>query len=144
MLKPFGAANTSTLQTPKHLFTTNGSYDVKLVASDGSNTDSITRTVIIIDCSMVLFIPNAFTPNGDNVNDEFMARGENISDFLLIIYDRWGEKVFESTNFDEGWDGTFKGKPLSSAVFAYYLKATFLDLSGEREIEQTGNITLLR
>src|SRR5437016_1900588 len=51
------------------------------------------------------FVPNAFTPNSDGINDTFRVKGENLQDFKMLVYDRWGEVIFESTNPNEGWDG---------------------------------------
>ena len=59
----------------------------------------------------------------------------------FIVYDRWGEKVFKTQSLNQGWNGTFRGKPMNSAVFVYYLKATFTDGT---KTEQKGDITLVR
>lgn len=90
-------------------------------------------------CFSSVFIPNIFTPNDDNKNDEFYVMGKNIEVNQLIIYDRWGEKVFES-NDGSAWDGTFRDQPLNSAVFYYYAEITTVDGT---EI-QKGNVTLIR
>ncbi len=88
-----------------------------------------------------IFIPNAFTPNADNANDNLYVRGNNIEEFVLRIYDRWGELVFETTDQSVGWDGTFKGKDCDPAVFDYYFEATCID---EEKFFKKGNITLIR
>lgn len=90
-----------------------------------------------------LTTPNAFSPNNDGHSDLFILQGwENcITSFYFVIFDRWGEKVFETENIDEGWDGSFKGKPLDPAVFVYYIKAK--DLKGEKVLKK-GNISLIR
>ncbi len=96
---------------------------------------------------MVIDIPNVVSPNGDGINDTFYPLGKGISEVrLLRIFDRWGEKVFERKNFQPnepalGWDGTFKGKPAVSDVFAYY--AVFVMSDGSEEIVK-GDLTLLR
>lgn len=88
-----------------------------------------------------IYVPNAFTPNGDNRNDEFKVYGDPIDELELIIYDRWGEKVFESSQKDDGWDGTFRGKPLAPDVYAFYVRVRCFD--GEEFITK-GNVTLIR
>ncbi|WP_258540451.1 DUF7948 domain-containing protein [Parvicella tangerina] len=88
-----------------------------------------------------IFIPNAFTPNADNTNDNLYVRGNNIDEFVLRIYDRWGELVFETTDQSVGWDGTFKGKECDPAVYDYYLEATCID---QEQFFKKGNITLIR
>jgi len=88
-----------------------------------------------------LFIPNAFSPNGDGNNDVLKVYGGGISQMKLAIYNRWGEKVFETSTQKEGWDGTHRGKKLNSGVFAYKLNVTKVDNS---MITKNGNITLMR
>lgn len=88
-----------------------------------------------------VFIPNAFTPNSDNTNDKLYVRGNNIDEFVLRIYDRWGELVFETTDQSVGWDGTFKGKECDPAVYDYYFEATCID---QEQFFKKGNITLIR
>ncbi len=88
-----------------------------------------------------IFVPNAFSPNGDNENDVLYVRGQLIEGLLFRVFDRWGEMVFESTDRTIGWDGTFRGKQLDPDVYDYYLKAICVD--GEESIVK-GNITLMR
>ncbi len=103
--------------------------------------DSVLIKVINCD-SLSIFIPNAFSPNGDGQNDLFYIRGANcVIQMRLSIYNRWGELMFETTDQAVGWDGNYKGKPMNTGVFAYYLTAT---LSNEQKVSRRGNITLLR
>ena len=100
-----------------------------------------------------LGLPNAFTPNNDGVNDKFCLDGwgDCIAKFEILIFDRWGEKVYESADPDFCWDGIYKGKALDPAVFVYYIKATYkvagdLPTSAESsfDVNKTGNISLVR
>ena len=89
-----------------------------------------------------LFIPTGFSPNFDQKNDELCVYGTScLKSFTLIIYDRWGKKIVESTDPQFCWDGTFKGKPLNTAVFAYSFTA--ISDKGEK-ITRAGNISLIR
>ncbi|MES2835878.1 MAG: PKD domain-containing protein [Bacteroidota bacterium] len=90
-----------------------------------------------------IFVPNTFTPNQDNVNELFRVRGKHIDveSFYFAVYNRWGELIFETTDFTNGWDGVYKGKALDPDVFAYYVKLKCID--GE-EFFKKGNITLIR
>ncbi len=88
-----------------------------------------------------IYVPNAFTPNGDGINDEFLAFGYNITDFTMEIFDRWGEKLFSSGELTKGWNGTFKGQPSEYAVYIY--KITYKGLDGKR-VNKTGHVTLNR
>jgi gliding motility-associated-like protein len=88
-----------------------------------------------------IYIPNAFSPNGDNENDVLYVRGELIASMIFRIFDRWGEMVFESRERNLGWDGTFRGRKLDPDVYDYYLEAECID--GENSIIK-GNVTLLK
>ena len=61
----------------------------------------------------VVFIPNAFTPDGDGYNDILRVEGTNITEMVFMIFDRWGQKVFETNDQSIGWDGSFKGKQVN-------------------------------
>lgn len=88
-----------------------------------------------------VFVPNAFSPNGDLKNDVLYVHANNLSKINFVIYNRWGEKVFESFDVYSGWDGTYQGRELSPDVFAYYLEA---DCLGGEKIFKKGNISLLK
>ncbi len=100
--------------------------------------------VLVIDfvCGPpTIYIPNAFTPNKDHRNEKMYVRANNISELYFVIYDRWGEKIFETKQLDNGWDGTFEGRDLDPDVYVYYLEAT---CKGGEEYFEEGNITLIR
>jgi gliding motility-associated-like protein len=70
-----------------------------------------------------LYVPTAFSPNGDGLNDTFGAVGEGIEDYKLIVYNRWGEVVFASNNINQKWDGDYQGSPVSFGAYSYQLFA---------------------
>jgi len=116
---------------------------VTITSAEGC-TDSACVTVIVdLKCGFEgeLFVANGFSPNGDGQNDLLYVRGLGITELYWAIYDRWGEKVFETTNIKQGWDGTFKGKNLDPAVFVYYLEATCI--TGDI-VKQKGNVAIIR
>lgn len=88
-------------------------------------------------------VPTAFSPNGDGVNDAYCVQGweQCASSFYMSIFDRWGEKIYETTDPNFCWDGTYKGKVLDPAVFIYYLKAEGLNIG---KVAKKGNITLIK
>lgn len=88
-----------------------------------------------------IFIPNAFTPNGDGLNDELKVYGYIIREMHLMIFNQWGEKVFETNTQGRGWDGTFKGKPAPSGVYIYVCRVKLIDGS---TVDKKGSINLLR
>ncbi len=103
-------------------------------------TASDSARIIVIN-NAKFFIPNSFTPNGDGNNDIFLIYGEDIKTVKLRVFNRWGEKVFESDSQFNGWDGTYKGMPQSPAVFTYDAQIIYLD---DTKTEQHGSITLIR
>lgn len=117
----------------------------KVVAIDTygcQNSDTVRISVGEWICDdPFIFIPTAFTPNNDGNNDVIQVKSGVLSSLEFAIFDRWGEKVFETDNTQDTWDGLYHGKPLEPQVFVYYLKAVCLN--GE-EIERKGNITLIR
>lgn len=123
-----------------------GVYSVKITDANGcSATDSIT---ISSNCNKDLWLPNAFTPNGDGLNDVFYLRGNprNTTVEKFVIYNRWGNKVFEASNIQpddktKGWDGTYKNEPAQFEVYGYYVVARFSN--GEKKTLK-GNVTLLK
>lgn len=88
-----------------------------------------------------MFIPSAFSPNGDGVNDILYVRGRCLKNFTLQIFNRWGELVFETSDKNIGWDGTQNGQALNTSVFVYKLEGTTYD---NKHYIQKGHITLLR
>ncbi len=88
-----------------------------------------------------LYVPNAFTPNGDGVNDDFVVSGNSIENYELLIYDRFGELVFKSVNLSDTWTGEYQGQSLDPGVFMYVVQVTYLD--GEEAFSK-GSITLIK
>ena len=88
-----------------------------------------------------IFIPSAFTPNGDGNNDLFRVRGNNLAEIELEVYNRWGQMVFKTNEINQGWDGTFQGKKADPGVFVYHLTVICLD---RQEFYTQGNVTLIR
>ena len=88
-----------------------------------------------------VFIPNMFSPNGDSVNDKFFVYGFGIRDFDLKVFNRWGEKVYESTEQTQGWDGVFKNENQVPDAYVYYLQIVYLN---NKRFSKTGSVTLVR
>lgn len=114
---------------PKGKISVTTIFTLKGTTQYGCSDSDDVQIVIFCDQSQ-LFIPNTFTPNGDGQNDYFYPQGKGVGKIkMFIIYNRWGQKVFERSNFDanvreQGWDGTFQGKPLNPDSFVYTLEAT--------------------
>lgn len=119
------------------------SYFLTVTDEDGCiGVDTITIFVRPFECEMpYIYIPNAFTPNNDGKNDMLYVRANGIAEFYFAVYNRVGQRVFETSDLSVGWDGTFKGFPLAPDVFGYMLQVKCL--TGE-DFFRKGNITLLR
>lgn len=139
---PTTGLSTPNLQSTNALI--NNSIIYTLTVSDGncSSSDTVEIKVFQVICDdPFVFIPNAFTPNGDNNNDVLYVRGIYIEKMIFRVFDRWGEMVFESENPANGWDGTFRGKKLDPDVYDYYLDVTCI--GGLKSITK-GNVTLMK
>ena len=114
-------------------------YTVTVTDSNGCVN---TKTVFVnIETEGCIYIPNIFSPNKDAQNDEFCLYGSCLKSGTFTIYNRWGDKVFETTDMKQCWDGTFKGEPVSSDVFVYKLNGVLV--TGE-VVEESGNIEVVR
>ena len=119
-------------------------YIVKVTDDNGCmDIDTVQITVIEVLCEPpFVFIPNAFSPNGDNLNDVWMVRGLPIDEGYIVVYNRWGEKMWETNDvLNEFWDGTYRGEELNPDSYGYYMRILCID--GE-EYEEKGNVTILR
>ena len=115
-----------------------GLYYVTLSNECFTESDSVN---IELKTDIGLWVPNAFTPNGDGLNDEFLIGGLNLTDFQIVIYDRWGIKIFTSGAPDKAWDGTVNGKPLPTGVYPYVIQ--FSDCAFQPD-QRGGTVTLIR
>ncbi|HLG38963.1 MAG TPA: gliding motility-associated C-terminal domain-containing protein, partial [Chitinophagaceae bacterium] len=120
-------------------------YCVTVTDTNGCTSTACLTILVEIPCGeeiLKTLLPNAFSPNNDGTNDQLCIPANLCIDaFNLKIYDRWGEKVFESESISKCWDGMFHEKPLNSGVFVYYFVAKLI--SGE-PFSQKGNISLVR
>ncbi|MFM6969266.1 MAG: PKD domain-containing protein [Sediminibacterium sp.] len=118
-----------------------GTYNVCLVAFNAAGCSDTTCTQIDISVEVGYSVPNAFSPNGDRVNDRVFVRGFGISKVSFQIFNRWGELVFATTDINAGWDGYYKGKLQAQDVYHYTAVVEFY--TGEK-LAKKGDITLLR
>jgi gliding motility-associated-like protein len=90
-----------------------------------------------------LYIPNAFTPNNDGQNDLFLPIGQGIADFNMLIFDRWGEKIYETDDFTIGWNGLFKTEMVQQGIYVYviYYSST---CSGQKKLKKIGHVAVMR
>lgn len=142
---PFDGLSCTDCLTPTVLTYENFiTYEADITYNSGvgvSQCFTSATTDISVDNNLRFFIPDAFTPNGDGVNDEFRVYGEGFRNVSLLIFNRWGEKLFESFNQFEGWDATYKGELVDPGVYTYFFEGEYLD---GKEVSQKGSVTVLR
>ena len=124
-----------------HTFKDTGYFKVTQIVKNELNcADSVTLTVYIFP-EYRMFIPDAFSPNGDGLNDNFKPSTIGLKEYNFEIYDRWGEQIFETNGSADSWDGSFKGNKSPQGVYVYLLKV--LDVKG-RSHTYNGKVVLIR
>lgn len=145
----FGDGNTSSMPDPIHTYTKAGKYTVTLAVSNPSNcakkdTLSIVHYITVNECNeQSVFVPNVFSPNNDNNNDVFTVTLEGYTLEKLQVFNRWGDKVFETNDASTSWNGDHMrtGKPVTAGTYYYLINAR--TVAGESEIKK-GYVTVLR
>lgn len=137
----FGDGGTSSIENPTHAYTDTGEYTVDLYVETAVGClDHITYT-IIVEPVFTFYIPDAFTPNSDGVNEQFLGTGTGIREYHMAIYNRWGDLIYETGNPEAGWDGTFLGAPVEQAEYVY--RFYLVDWRGH-DHTYSGGFTLFR
>lgn len=136
----FGDLGTSNDQHPNHNYTEGGEYQITLFIRDNNGcVDSTSQTLVVLD-ELMVFIPNAIRPDGDGINDVFRITGTGYTQVAIQIFNRWGERIYESDNFTQ-WDATYLGQPVQMGAYVYIL--TFTDNRGVKN-RQSGEVHVIR
>lgn len=143
----FGDSTTSTLENPSHLYPTDngGSFSIQLIAISEFGCRDTAYTTIIINEEIIYYVPNSFTPDNDEFNQTFQpvfTKGFDPFDFNMMIYNRWGEVIFETNNAEIGWDGTYHGKVVKEGAFTW--KIEFKVSSNDERKTAVGHVNILR
>ncbi len=141
----FMDGDTSNATNPLHYFKESGTYNVELIVTSNMGCRDTVTGKIIVEDPITFYAPTAFSPDYDGVNDEFKiyATGIKKDNFLLQIYNRWGEIIFESTDINKGWDGLTKNKKNICKQGAYTWVCSFIDVQNN-ENKRTGSVILLK
>ncbi len=117
---------TSYLRNPAHTYSDTGTYCPSLVVMNQHGCVDTTINCLVIDPIYTLYIPDAFTPNGNGINEIFMAKGNDIKTFEMYIFDRWGMQLYHGTDINDGWNGTAKsnGVICQEDTYVYLINAT--------------------
>ncbi len=136
-------SGTYSLQTITHNYTDTGTYNIRLITTTDKGCKDTTFGRITIEAEFAIYIPNAFTPDGDGTNDNFIPLGIGIRHFDMYIFNRWGTNIFHSTSMSQPWDGTVQGssEPCQNDVYVYKI---YVGDVKEKRHEYTGHVTLVR
>jgi gliding motility-associated-like protein len=136
----FGDGETSTTFEPVHDYLSEGEFRIMLIVSNEFGCYDTATKILEVKLPQSLYVPNAFTPNADGVNDYFMVMKNNIKTLHIDIFNRWGEVIFSSDNPDFQWDAHCKGEPVQADVYVYRITAE----GSEKEITLIGSVTVVR
>ncbi len=139
----FGDGNISDDENPSHTFTMPGEFYVSLKTTSLHGCIDSVGTNVAVTNELAFYAPTAFTPNNDELNEEFIIfiDGMTPDTFIMKIYDRWGEIIYSTNNIDEGWNGRHKDRICDSGVYIWEVE--FVDRYGNK-YSKHGNVTLLR
>jgi len=140
-----GAKDSSFLQNPYHTYSDTGTYCVTLFIADpkGGCRDTIVKC-LKVESPFTIYIPNSFTPNNDGVNEVFLAYGTYIKDFQMLVFDRWGNKLFESKDLSYGWNGKVKNKGDSIVQEDVYVWKVYVKDFHNIKHNYIGRVTLVK
>lgn len=128
-------------------WTDTGTYVITLTRyNDGCPSLPVLYTVNIKGCeNLIYYIPNAFTPDGDDYNQKFtpvFTSGVDIYNYYFVIYNRWGETIFESYDSTKGWNGNYGGIPCQDGIYTW--KVEFGVIGNDERLIETGHVVLIR
>ncbi|MGD0710708.1 MAG: PKD domain-containing protein [Bacteroidales bacterium] len=138
-----GDSNVSVLESPEHYFSNPGYYNVSLIVTSQYGCIDSTESQIVIDPIFTFYMPNAFVPGKNGVNNYFYPKGQgwDLSNYEFLIYNRWGARIFETTNYSIQWDGTINGELVPQDVYVWMV--VLKDFTGEAHTFR-GHVTLIR
>jgi len=136
----YGDGTSSNEPNSTHTYLSAGVYDVEFIVNVSNGCTETYTTTLAKNALAEIFVPNAFTPNNDSENDCLYVRGD-FESMEFSIYDRWGEKMFETTDRSSCWDGTYKGELVDPGVFVYHLT---VKCAGMEDVFKKGNVTVIR
>jgi gliding motility-associated-like protein len=120
-----------------------GTYWIKLIVTTDKGCKDSSMKKVVIGPDIIIFVPDAFTPDGagPNENNTFRPYVINNKTYEMLIFNRWGEKMFETTDLTKGWDGNYKGQPAQDGVYVYKMIVTSLE---DKVFQYNGTFTLIR
>ncbi|HEU4718628.1 MAG TPA: PKD domain-containing protein [Bacteroidia bacterium] len=143
---PTTTSDTSSMQDPFYAYTTEygSNYDVHLQVANQYGCMDDTTIEVIIDPEFTFYIPNAFTPNGDGINDVFYGTGIGITSYTMYVFDRWGNLIFTANDINQSWDGTVQGKSGQLCQEDVYVWKVVLTDVFDKKHKYIGHVSLIR
>ncbi|MGB0166781.1 MAG: gliding motility-associated C-terminal domain-containing protein, partial [Luteibaculum sp.] len=140
----FNGFDQSTEDNPRYEFSVSDSLEVKVCLEAQANCPDTLCKLIPVVGKHLIYVPNAFTPNGDGTNDQFKPEllGADYTDYEFSVFNRWGERIFTTKNIDTGWDGSYKGTAVQDGVYPY--KVVVKQKLGVDKEEIFGHVSLMR
>ena len=135
--------NTSTLQNPTHGFGKPGTYCTQLIVTSNAGCKDTANLCIYLNPEFSFYVPNAFSPNHDGVNDEFYAKGEGIKKFVMYLYDRWGNEMAHLDDINKHWDGRANYGENVAQIDVYIWKVELIDVFDVPH-SYTGTVTIVK
>lgn len=135
----------STLQNPFFTYPDSGCYDVQLIVEAANSCIDTTNKIVCILGDYALYVPNAFSPNGDGINDVFIPQGigVDLTAYELFIFDRWGDLIFRTADLYQGWDGKANNGSKVAQIDTYVWKIVAKDFLGDKH-RYIGHVSLIR
>jgi gliding motility-associated-like protein len=118
-------------------------YTIQLVASTAEGCHDTAVAHLMVEDQILVYVPNTFTPDGDEYNNDFfpvISSEIDPTDYLLSIFNRWGQIIFQSKNIEEGWDGTFDGQFVQDGTYVWKVEFKYK----ARGYEETGHVNIFR
>ncbi len=142
----FGDGDNSSLEEPSHTFPqVPGNYPVTLTVTSVNGCTDAASLIITIKDNKIIYVPNTFTPDGDEFNNVFapvITAGYDTQNYSFTIFDRWGETLFESHDVNKGWDGTYLGKLVQAGIYTWTIRIKSLE--DDRYEVFNGHLNMLR
>jgi gliding motility-associated-like protein len=141
----FGDGTFSSDQNPSHTFfsDTAGVYEVQLMVANFSGCTDTVSLYVEVRAEMSFYMPNCFTPNGDGTNEVFSAYGRGIKEYHLMIFDRWGDLIWQTQDIQEGWNGIANDGVLMSQQDAFDWKVILTDVNDRQRI-YLGRVSIVK
>jgi gliding motility-associated-like protein len=137
----FGDGSSASTQNTSHLYDDKGVFTITLSIIDVNGcADTVAHDVFV---TLLPLVPSGFSPNGDGHNDTLFVKGGPFKSFYFRVYNNWGEKIFESTKQEDGWDGTYKGQLAPLGAYAWILDVELYN-DNNRKIRKTGDVTIVK